>query len=154
MANPGMRENLVFTAGKNGYPLTFETWEQAYERIDNAQLKDTPGLRGQVQAILHPTPGEVIPSDAEYAQVNLIPGKTEFEQDGRRYQVHSVDIAMGKVELTDLTFCTVNRFPHCAGGKHRYDPGLSGIPLTEKSHPYSRSVLPRLRFQCPSPGAD
>ena len=111
MANPGMRENLVFTAGENGYPLTFETWEQAYERIDNAQLKDTPGLREQVQAILHPTPGEVIPSDAEYAQANLIPGKTEFEQDGRRYQVHSVDIAMGKVELTDLTFVQSTGFP-------------------------------------------
>ena len=110
-ANPGMGENLVFTAGQYGYPVTFETWEQAYEWIDNAQLLDAPGLREQVQAILHPTPGEVIPTDAEYAQANLVPGETEFEQDGRRYRVHSIDIAMGKVELTDLTFVQSAGFP-------------------------------------------
>ena len=110
-ANPGMGENLVFTAGQYGYPVTFETWEQAYEWIDNAQLLDTPGLREQVQAVLHPTPGEVIPTDAEYAQANLVPGETEFEQDGRRYRVHSIDIAMGKVELTDLTFVQSAGFP-------------------------------------------
>ena len=110
-ANPGMGENLVFTAGQYGYPVTFETWEQAYEWIDNAQLLDTPGLREQVQAVLHPTPGEVIPTDAEYAQANLVPGETEFEQDGRRYRVHSIDITMGKVELTDLTFVQSAGFP-------------------------------------------
>lgn len=62
----------------------------------------TPGLREQVQAILHPALDEkgqlsqAAPAvqheltNEEYAQANLIPGETEFEQDGRRYRVHSV----------------------------------------------------------------
>lgn len=55
-ANPGLKENLVFTAGAYGYPITFENWEQAYLWIDGAELRDTPGLREQVQHILHPEP--------------------------------------------------------------------------------------------------
>ena len=43
----------VFTDGI-GYPLTFNDWEEAYEQIDKAQLQDTPGLREQVQNVLHP----------------------------------------------------------------------------------------------------
>lgn len=43
----------VFTDGV-GFPLAFNNWEEAYEKIDNAQLLDTPGLREQVQNVLHP----------------------------------------------------------------------------------------------------
>ena len=117
------RSEITFSAGEFGYPSVFKTWDEAYEWINEAQLKDTPGLREQVQAILHPALDEkgqlsqAAPAvqheltNEEYAQTNLIPGETEFEQDGRRYRVHSVDIATGKVELTDLTFAQSSGFP-------------------------------------------
>ena len=107
------RSEITFSAGEFGYPSVFKTWDEAYAWINEAQLKDTPGLREQVQAILHPALDEkgqlsqAAPAaqheltNEEYAQANLIPGETEFEQDGRRYRVHSVDLATGQVELTD-----------------------------------------------------
>ena len=52
-----------------------------------------------------------VQTNEEYAKVNLIPGVTEFEQDGRRYRVDSVDIAMDKVELTDLSLAQSAGFP-------------------------------------------
>lgn len=94
-SNPGLRENLVFRDA-SGYPLTFETWEQVYEQIDSAELRDTPGLREQVQTILHPAPAEL--SDAEYARQNLIPGETIFELDGRTFQVSKLEPDIGHVE--------------------------------------------------------
>ena len=136
------RAEITFSAGEFGYPSVFKTWDEAYAWINEAQLKDTPGLRERVQAILHPALDElevlsqslsaaqdIIISNpnpeyeplvealggritsGDYAQANLIPGETEFEQDGRRYRVHSVDIATGKVELTDLTFAQSSGFP-------------------------------------------
>ena len=55
-------EPLIFRAGEllGGYPTSFKTWDEAYAFIDKAELKDTPGLREQVQAVLHP--------DATWAQ--------------------------------------------------------------------------------------
>ena len=117
------RSEITFSAGEFGYPSVFKTWDEAYEWINEAQLKDTPGLREQVQAILHPALDEkgqlsqAAPAvqheltNEEYAQANLIPGETEFEQDGRRYRVHSVDLATNQVELTDLTFSQSAGFP-------------------------------------------
>lgn len=117
------RSEITFSAGEFGYPSVFKTWDEAYAWINEAQLKDTPGLREQVQAILHPALDEkgqlsqAAPAaqheltNEEYAQANLIPGETEFEQDGRRYRVHSVDLATGQVELTDLTFAQSAGFP-------------------------------------------
>lgn len=117
------RSEITFSAGEFGYPSVFKTWDEAYEWINEAQLKDTPGLREQVQAILHPALDEkgqlsqAAPAvqheltNEEYAQANLIPGETEFEQDGRRYRVHSVDLATNQVELTDLTFAQSAGFP-------------------------------------------
>ena len=117
------RSEITFSAGEFGHPSVFKTWDEAYEWINEAQLKDTPGLREQVQAILHPALDEkgqlsqAAPAvqheltNEEYAQANLIPGETEFEQDGRRYRVHSVDLATNQVELTDLTFSQSAGFP-------------------------------------------
>ena len=117
------RAEITFSAGEFGYPSVFQTWDEAYTWINEAQLKDTPGLREQVQAILHPALDEkgrlsqAAPAaqreltNEEYAQANLIPGETEFEQDGRRYRVHSVDLATNQVELTDLTFAQSAGFP-------------------------------------------
>lgn len=117
------RDELIFSSGPLDYPLVAKNWDQAYEWINEAQLKDYPGLREQVQAILHPALDEkgqfsqTAPaaqhelSNEEYAQANLIPGETEFEQDGRRYRVHSVDLTTGQVELTDLTFVQSAGFP-------------------------------------------
>ena len=47
---------LIFRAGDlmGGYPTSFKTWAEAYAFIDGAELKDTPGLREQVQSVLHP----------------------------------------------------------------------------------------------------
>ena len=53
-ANPGLHENLVFRDATNNYPLTYETWEDVYAWIDTAELSAYPGLREQVQHILHP----------------------------------------------------------------------------------------------------
>ena len=49
---------LIFRAGDltGGYPTSFKTWDEAYAFIDGAELKDTPGLREQVQSVLHPDP--------------------------------------------------------------------------------------------------
>ena len=49
---------LIFRAGDltGGYPTFFKTWDEAYAFIDGAELKDTPGLREQVQSVLHPDP--------------------------------------------------------------------------------------------------
>ena len=53
---------IIFRSGEllGGYPLSLKTWDEAYAFIDGAELKDTPGLREQVQAVLHP--------DATWAQ--------------------------------------------------------------------------------------
>ena len=107
-SNPGLREILVFRDA-SGYPLTFETWEQVYEQIDRAELRDTPGLREQVQAILHPAPAEL--SDSEYVRQNLIPGETTFELDGRTFQVSKLEPDIGRVELQDVTFANATGFP-------------------------------------------
>ncbi|MBQ8401956.1 MAG: helicase SNF2, partial [Clostridia bacterium] len=37
-----------------GYPMTYKTWEDAHAAIDSAELRDFPGLREEVQRILHP----------------------------------------------------------------------------------------------------
>ena len=68
-AKPGLKENLVFTAGEYGYPITFENWEQAYLWIDGAELRDTPGLHEQVQHILHPEPQNSVLTNEDYAVV-------------------------------------------------------------------------------------
>ena len=83
----------------------YDLQEKRYLRI----YGDFPDEKGQLSQAVPAAQHEL--TNAEYAQANLIPGKTEFEQDGRRYQVHSVDIAMGKVELTDLTFVQSTGFP-------------------------------------------
>ncbi|MCD7813535.1 MAG: hypothetical protein LUH20_05730, partial [Lachnospiraceae bacterium] len=48
--------NPIYFGGEDDYPVTFDSWEDAYAYIDSAQLNDTPGLREKVQAILHPSP--------------------------------------------------------------------------------------------------
>ena len=44
---------IEFHAETDGYPLTFDSWEQAYIWIDSAELAGEPGLREKVQAVLH-----------------------------------------------------------------------------------------------------
>ena len=56
-SNAWTKENIVFRDAID-YPITFENWNQVYEWIDGAELKDTPGLREEVQKILHPEPAE------------------------------------------------------------------------------------------------
>ncbi|MBO4932378.1 MAG: hypothetical protein J6I42_09365, partial [Clostridia bacterium] len=44
---------IEFHAENDGYPLTFDSWEQAYVWIDSAELAGEPGLREKVQEVLH-----------------------------------------------------------------------------------------------------
>ena len=50
---PGSSENIVFRDSAD-YAVPFENWQAVYDWIDGAELRDTPGLREQVQQILHP----------------------------------------------------------------------------------------------------
>ncbi|MCD7736082.1 MAG: hypothetical protein LUI07_03810 [Lachnospiraceae bacterium] len=46
----------IYFGDVDDYPVVFTSWEDAHTFIDSAELKDTPGLREKVQAILHPAP--------------------------------------------------------------------------------------------------
>ncbi len=37
----------------DSYPMVYNSWESAYDAINSAELKDTPGLRDKVQTVLH-----------------------------------------------------------------------------------------------------
>lgn len=37
------RSEITFSAGEFGYPSVFKTWDEAYEWINEAQLKDISG---------------------------------------------------------------------------------------------------------------
>ena len=37
----------------DSYPMVYNSWESAYDAINSAELKDTPGLRDKVQSVLH-----------------------------------------------------------------------------------------------------
>ncbi|MCC8156211.1 MAG: hypothetical protein LIO54_02895, partial [Oscillospiraceae bacterium] len=45
--------NPIYFGDLDDYPTVFSTWDDAYSFINSAGLKDTPGLREQVQAVLH-----------------------------------------------------------------------------------------------------
>ncbi len=92
-AKPGLKENLVFTAGEYGYPITFENWEQAYLWIDGAELRDTPGLREQVQHILHPEPQNGVLTNEDYAAVR-----------GTRRERTSYDPAVPPYHIGDIVY--------------------------------------------------
>ena len=93
----------------------YDLKEERYLRI----IGEYPDPAAHAQVREHALPGtdrdsvpeEAALTDREYAQANLIPGETEFEQDGRRYRVHSVDLTTHQVELTDLTFAQSAGFP-------------------------------------------
>ena len=52
--SPSGADDHVFYSVTDSYPISFQNWDEAYEWIDSAQLKDEPGLREKVQAVLHP----------------------------------------------------------------------------------------------------
>ena len=37
----------------DSYPMVYNSWKDAYDAINGAELKDTPGLREKVQSVLH-----------------------------------------------------------------------------------------------------
>lgn len=51
--NPNHRE-IRFDSDTDGYPLIFQSWQEAAEKIDGAELKLEVGLRDKVQRVLHP----------------------------------------------------------------------------------------------------
>jgi len=107
-ANPGLKENLVFTAGEYGYPITFENWEQAYLWIDGAELRDTPGLREQVQHILHPEPQNGVLTNEDYAVARgTLRERTSYDPAVPPYHVGDIvyldDLAHRITELRDDT---------------------------------------------------
>ena len=112
-ANPGLRENLVFTAGEYGYPITFENWEQAYMWIDGAELRDTPGLREQVQHILHPKPQNGVLTDEEYAVARgTIRERTSYDPTIPPYNVGDIVYLDDRAhQITELRDDTVELLP-------------------------------------------
>lgn len=52
--SPSGADNHVFYSVTDSYPISFQNWDEVYEWIDSAQLKDEPSLREKVQAVLHP----------------------------------------------------------------------------------------------------
>ncbi len=50
--NPSPNNEIRFDDAA-GYPMTYKTWEDAYAAIDSAELRDFPGMREEVQQILH-----------------------------------------------------------------------------------------------------
>ena len=112
-AKPGLKENLVFTAGDYGYPITFENWEQAYLWIDGAELRDTPGLREQVQHILHPEPQNSVLTNEDYAAVRgTLRERTSYDPAVPPYHVGDIvyldDLAH---QITGLRDDTVQLLP-------------------------------------------
>ena len=103
-------EPIVFYANTNSYPISFANWEDAYNWIDNAELKLEPGLRDKVQAVLHPDEPPRM-TDAEFAAEHLVPRESTYEIDGRRFIVDSVNLDFGSVSLQDVTFQNQTGFP-------------------------------------------
>ncbi|MCD8161786.1 MAG: hypothetical protein LUE61_11710, partial [Clostridiales bacterium] len=71
--------NPIYFGDLDDYPITFDSWEAAYDFINNAGLKDFPGLREQVQAVLHPEPA--FPYHA---------GDTVHLEDGKPFVIESI----------------------------------------------------------------
>ena len=103
-------EPIVFYANTDSYPISFANWEDAYNWIDNAELKLEPGLRDKVQAVLHPDEPPRM-TDAEFAAEHLVPRESTYEIDGRRFIVDSVNLDFGSVSLQDVTFQNQTGFP-------------------------------------------
>ena len=112
-ANPGLKENLVFTAGEYGYPITFENWEQAYLWIDRAELRDTPGLREQVQHILHPEPQNGVLTNEDYAAARgTLRERTSYDPAVPPYHVgDTVYLDDRPHQITELRDDTVQLLP-------------------------------------------
>ena len=112
-ANPGLKENLVFTAGEYGYPITFENWEQAYLWIDGAELRDTPGLREQVQHILHPEPQNGVLTNEDYATARgTLRERTSYDPAVPPYHVgDTVYLDDRPHQITELRDDTVQLLP-------------------------------------------
>jgi len=103
-------EPIVFYANTDSYPISFANWNDAYDWIDNAELKLEPGLRDKVQAVLHPDEPPRM-TDAEFAAEHLVPRESTYEIDGRRFIVDSVNLDFGSVSLQDVTFQNQTGFP-------------------------------------------
>ncbi len=84
----------IYFGDLDDYPITFDSWDAVYEFIDSAELKDTPGLREQVQAVLHPE--TVFPYNV---------GDTVYLEDGKPFVIDS--IGTSDVHLLDPSL----RFP-------------------------------------------
>ena len=112
-ANPGLNENLVFTAGESGYPVTFQNWEQAYAWIDAAELRDTPGLREQVQQILHPEPHNGVLTNEEYAAVHsALQEQSSYDPSVPPYHVGDTVYLDGRPhQITELRYDMVQLLP-------------------------------------------
>ena len=112
-ANPGLKENLVFTAGEYGYPITFENWEQAYLWIDGAELRDTPGLREQVQHILHPESQNGVLTNEDYAAARgTLRERTSYDPAVPPYHVgDTVYLDDRPHQITELRDDTVQLLP-------------------------------------------
>ncbi|MCD8142855.1 MAG: class I SAM-dependent methyltransferase, partial [Clostridiales bacterium] len=86
--------NPIYFGDLDDYPITFDSWDAVYEFINSAELRDTPGLREQVQAVLHPE-----------AAFPYAVGDTVYLEDGKPFVIDS--IGTSDVHLLDPSL----RFP-------------------------------------------
>ena len=119
--------NEIQFADQSGYPMTFESWDQAYDWLDTVPFKDNPEVRKKVQLLLH--------TDEEYAQQHLIPGETVFQWEDRTFMVEEVNTEFGTVDLQDLTFRSNAGFP------------ISRVEHISKVRDYLESIPPEIPME-------
>lgn len=99
------RSEITFSAGEFGYPSVFKTWDEAYEWINEAQLKDTPGLREQVQATYRPY-GLDCSGFVDWVFYNATGGEYIIGHGGGAMMQHSycTSISWAEAQIGDLVF--------------------------------------------------
>ncbi|MBQ7921085.1 MAG: hypothetical protein IJ325_00705 [Clostridia bacterium] len=79
-------EGEVRFKDKNGNPITYTSWNDAYGTIDGAEFSETPGLREEIQSILHP---DGIPGWTEET-IPYSVGDTVYLEDGTPFVIEYI----------------------------------------------------------------
>ena len=149
-ANPGLHENLVFTAGEYGYPITFENWEQAYKWIDSAILRDTPGLREQVQQILHPETQNSVHTNEEHPVSIQVNGEWQTFPNTKAAEEAAYEEYKNNLRRNAENFHITDEHLGEGGPKAKFQANIEAIKLlkylektTEQAMPEQQEALSR-----------
>ena len=149
-ANPGLHENLVFTAGDYGYPITFENWEQAYKWIDSAILRDTPGLREQVQQILHPETQNSVHTNEEHPVSIQVNGEWQTFPNTKAAEEAAYEEYKNNLRRNAENFHITDEHLGEGGPKAKFQANIEAIKLlkylektTEQATPEQQVILSR-----------